>query len=114
MLPAGEIANAIETKNTRFLIELPQIGKRMAEQIVAELAGKVAKFATTLPAGKGPAFGGTSRTTSEEDAISALMALGERRTDAELLLDRAKSAMPTLKTTDGFVREMLRLRTGRG
>src|SRR6185437_2509277 len=52
VLPAGEIAQDIETKNTRFLIELPQIGKRMAEQIVAELAGKCAKFATALPAGK--------------------------------------------------------------
>src|SRR6266516_1866963 len=45
-LPVGEIAQAIESKNTRFLIELPEIGKRMAEQIVAELAGKVAEFAT--------------------------------------------------------------------
>ncbi len=43
--PAGEIAQAIESKDTRFLVGLPQIGKRMAEQIVAELAGKVAGFA---------------------------------------------------------------------
>src|SRR5580704_10131066 len=48
VLRAGEIAQAIETKNTRFLVDLPQIGKRMAEQIVAELAGKCAKFATPV------------------------------------------------------------------
>src|SRR3954470_5718503 len=39
--PAGEIAQAIESKDTRFLRQLPSIGARMAEQIVAELAGKV-------------------------------------------------------------------------
>src|SRR6476660_1713145 len=47
IFPAGEIARAIEEKDARFLIKLPQIGKRMAEQIVAELAGKVAMFATS-------------------------------------------------------------------
>src|SRR4051794_41105024 len=44
--PAGEIAQAIESKDAKFLKGLPQIGNRMAEQIVAELAGKVAEFAT--------------------------------------------------------------------
>src|SRR6185312_9216487 len=45
VLPVGDIAEAIESKNTRALCELPQIGKRMAELIVAELAGKVTAFA---------------------------------------------------------------------
>src|ERR1700712_900599 len=65
VLPAGEIAQAIETKNSRFLVELPQIGKRMAEQIVAELAGKCAKFATPYEAGK-PSIGGNPRTPAAE------------------------------------------------
>jgi Holliday junction DNA helicase RuvA len=114
VLPTGEIAQAIETKNSRLLVELPQIGKRMAEQIVAELAGKCGKFATALPGARQSAGAGVSaRTPAEEDAIAALMALGERRADAEILLDRARQASANLKTTDGFVREMLRMRTGR-
>jgi Holliday junction DNA helicase RuvA len=113
VMPTGEIAQAIESKDARFLVQLPQIGKRMAEQIVAELAGKAAKFATPYEAGK-PSIGGAGRNTAEEDAISTLMALGERRTDAEMLLDRAKQGTPTMKTTDAYVREMLRMRTGRG
>ena len=52
ILPTGEIAQAIETRNSRFLVELPQIGKRMAEQVIAELAG-TPKFATTLAGSKG-------------------------------------------------------------
>src|SRR5947208_1439046 len=89
-LPVGEIAQAIESKNTRFLIELPEIGKRTAEQIVAELSGKVKDFATPFVEGaagaSGIAIGGMRRTPVEEDAIMALVALGERRVDAEQLL----------------------------
>ena len=35
----GQIASAIESKDSKFLVTLPEIGKRTAEQIVAELAG---------------------------------------------------------------------------
>lgn len=112
-LPTGEIAQAIESKDARFLVGLPQIGKRMAELIVAELAGKAGKFATPYESGK-PSIGVGARSAAEEDAIATLMALGERRTDAEHLLDRARHASPGMKTTDAFVREMLRMRTGRG
>src|SRR3954464_7065401 len=41
----GQIAGAIEGKDARFLITLPEIGKRTAEQIIAELAGKLTTFA---------------------------------------------------------------------
>src|SRR5439155_19188380 len=44
-VPVGEIAGAIESKNTRFLIGLNGIGRRTAELMVAELAGKVGAFA---------------------------------------------------------------------
>jgi hypothetical protein len=41
-----------------------------------------------------PAASVSRRATFEEDAISALMALGERRPDAEHFLDRAKQSNP--------------------
>ncbi len=112
VLPVGEIAQAIESKDTRALVELPQIGKRMAEQIVAELAGKVSDFATPYQAGK-PSIPARGRPAFEEDAILSLMALGERRSDAEHLLDRAKQGNAGIKSTDALVREMLRMRTVR-
>jgi Holliday junction DNA helicase RuvA len=111
ILPVGQIAQAIESKDARALCELPQIGKRMAELIVAELAGKVEKFAMD-----GYAQGGTrslppsKRTPAEEDAVAALVALGERRGDAEHLLDRAKHANAKSETTTEFINDMLRLR----
>src|SRR5439155_21583335 len=40
-VPAGEIAQAIEMKNSRFLSDLKGIGKRTAELMIAELSGKL-------------------------------------------------------------------------
>jgi Holliday junction DNA helicase RuvA len=112
-VPVGEIAMAIESKDSRFLVGLNGVGKRTAELIVAELAGKVRDFATGY--GTKAAVPSPHRHPAlEEDAILALMAMGERRPDAEHLLDRAKQGNPNLKTTDGLLREMLRMRTIRG
>jgi Holliday junction DNA helicase RuvA len=111
--PAGEVARAIEERDAKFLVGLPQIGKRMAEQIVAELAGKVKEFAVGYDARKPTAAAPSRRPAIEEDALAALMALGERRADAEALLDRARQSVPDAKASNDLVREMLRLRTSR-
>lgn len=113
IMPTGEIAQAIESRDTRFLCELPQIGKRMAELIVAELGGKVERFATRSTSGSRPGIPVSKRSAAEEDAIAALVALGERRGDAEHLLDRARHINPNLKTTTEYINEMLRMRTVR-
>ena len=108
----NDIAVAIESKDSKFLVGLSGIGKRTAELIIAELAGKVKDFATgygtraTIPAAK-------SRPQFEEDSILALIAMGERRADAEQLLERARQVHPTATTSDVLLREMLRMRTGR-
>lgn len=109
--PAAEVAQAIESKDTRFLKGLPTIGNRMAEQIVAELSGKVAAFARMTVQGRpaGPAAP-PSRSAIEEEAIKVLITLGERRAEAEGLLERVKQANGDLKTSNELAREMLRLR----
>ena len=113
VMPTGDIAQAIESKDTRFLCQLPQIGKRMAELIVAELSGKASEFAVPSASGKSGPPSAAKRGAAEEDAIATLVALGERRYDAEHLLDRAKHTNPNLRTTSDLVHEMLRLRTAR-
>jgi Holliday junction DNA helicase RuvA len=111
-VPVGQIAEAIESRDARFLVQLDGIGKRTAELIIAELAGKVGKFAFPTTAKIRPASS-VRRTPEEEDAIAALTQLGERRIDAEHLVDRARQANPDLKTSDALLRESLRLRTAR-
>src|SRR5438874_7655170 len=93
-VPIGEIAHAIESKDARFLVQLNGIGKRTAELIIAELSGKMKDFAVEYATSHGPAIG--RKSTLEEDAIEALMALGERRHDAERLLERARQSNPAL------------------
>ena len=120
-VPAGEIAQAIESKDTKALTQLDGIGKRTAELIVAELSGKVKDFATAhagalvgAHAGGGNgAHAHLRRSPAEEDAILAMTTLGERRTDAERLLERVKQLHPEMKGTDALLREMLRVRGGR-
>jgi len=110
-VPVGEIAFAIESRDARFLVGLKGVGKRTAELIIAELSGKLKDFATSGKSVPGtPLPRASRRTDAEEDAIAGLTALGERRADAERLLDRAKQSGPTFSTTDQFIREMLRLR----
>jgi Holliday junction DNA helicase RuvA len=110
----GEIAGAIESRDAKFLIGLPEIGKRTAETIIAELAGKLTKYAAEAMIGGSAVRTAARRNSAEEDAIAGLMGLGERRTDAENLLERAKASNPALTSTDALLREMLRLRTSRG
>ncbi len=103
----GEIASAIEEKNARYLVGLNGIGKRTAELIIAELAGKMKNLVIQTTNAKPQAANGW--TADEEDAISALIRLGDRRVDAERLLDRVKKTSRA-KSTQEYVVEMLRLR----
>jgi Holliday junction DNA helicase RuvA len=110
----GDIAQAIEDKDARFLVRLDGIGKRTAELVIAELAGKAKRFILSGAPGA-PRPGRPGRPAVEEDAIAALMALDDRmrRPEAEGLLERARQGNPSIQTTDAFLREMLRLRTVR-
>ena len=109
----GEIAQAIESRDVRFLSKLDGIGKRTADLIVAQLAGKAGRFAGTdaLPA-RGAAAAPVSRhSQAEEDAIALIVSGGERRAEAEQLLARVKSRNPELNETVALWQEMLRLRS---
>src|SRR5215212_10067392 len=107
-VPVGQIAAAIESKDTRMLLQLKGVGRRTAELIVAELAGKMKDFV-----GDSGSAGvvKTRLETFEEDAIGALVALGESKVIAHRLLDRVRQTNPKLNNTDGLLREMLRMRS---
>jgi Holliday junction DNA helicase RuvA len=88
----GAIAAAIVGKDARTLTKLPEIGKRLAETVIAELSGKVEAF---LPVGEIEHLDRRAGVTVPrgdavvEEAIEALVALGEMRVDAERLVGRA-------------------------
>ncbi|MEM9372323.1 MAG: Holliday junction branch migration protein RuvA [Planctomycetota bacterium] len=88
----GYVAAAVVSKDARALQRLPEIGKRLAETVIAELSGKVDGFAAVIDAnGTAPATGrgvGVAIEPSRfapaaEEAVAALLALGETRHEAE-------------------------------
>src|SRR5947207_2495252 len=84
-VPVGEIAQAIESRDSRFLVQLDGIGKRTAELMVAELAGKVTEFAGGEVRSGRVAAGAKRFSAEDEAAISVLTnpQMGLKRADAE-------------------------------
>ena len=75
------IAGYIETGDGAALARLPEIGKRTAERMIAELRGKLERFAVAAVAA-GPSF--------KAEAVDVLVnAIQYTRAEAEELIGRA-------------------------
>jgi Holliday junction DNA helicase RuvA len=102
------IAAAIAQKNPSALSKLPEIGKRLAETIIAELTGKVDGFLSSQEvATMDVKASGAAATPGSDEAILALIALGETRGDAEKLvaraMDRARREAIAIKNTEDLL-----------
>ncbi|MCX5691083.1 MAG: helix-hairpin-helix domain-containing protein [Planctomycetota bacterium] len=102
------IAAAIAQKNPSALSKLPEIGKRLAETIIAELTGKVDGFLSSQEvATMDVKASGAAATPGSDEAILALIALGETRSDAEKLvaraMDRARRETIAIKNTEDLL-----------
>lgn len=108
--PAARIAADIEAADAAALARLPGIGRRMAEQIIAELKGKVADLAlarTDLPPAAKSAF-----STEQRDAIEILIAWGDGRADAERWIARAGQLHSDIRTAESWVKAAYRVKGG--
>ncbi|MCH9022137.1 MAG: hypothetical protein IID32_05175 [Planctomycetes bacterium] len=108
--PPADIAVLIEEGDAVGLSGLPEIGKRTAEQIVAELKGKMEDFALEAAAGVGQVKRELSQV--EHEALEILLQLGERRTEAEELLRLALDRLGEVNSTDTLVQAAYRLKAG--
>lgn len=110
-LPFHTVAQAIAAKDLVLLVSLPEIGKRTAETIVAELHGKVDRFIELKPLGDpedGTDLG--SRLEMINDTVAVLTQLGEPAFQARQLVDRAIQVDPEIKAVDALIASALRLR----
>lgn len=103
--PTGRIAMAIADGDTAFLESLPEIGKRSAQTIVAELRGKVDAYID--PSARSNADDGAARSVevrithdAAAQALEALVRLGESRQDAERMVRTAVERDPDLASAD--------------
>lgn len=98
-MPTGRIASAIRARDTASLARLPEIGKRLAETIVAELHGKIDEFAdadadASIAEGKPGAAGAPGMLNdAARQTVAALVRLGEQQGSAEELVRRARVSL---------------------
>ena len=105
--PVAEIAAAIGAKDAKFLTALPEIGRRTAEQVVAELHGKVEKFAGALPPEEKARL-----PEPAQEAVAVLVQLGERRADAMAIIERVLAVAPELASPEMILQQAYRLKGG--
>jgi Holliday junction DNA helicase RuvA len=112
-----ELARAIAEGDTGALVKLPEIGKKLAESIVHELAGKVPGVLLGEAMVEGKAGGGARNGVlgataslgvngvrlkrAGRDAVAALMALGETSAEAERRVSLVVRESPDLDSADG-------------
>lgn len=108
--PVARIAAWIESGDAVALAQLPGIGRRMADQIVAELRGKVQAHA--FAQGTTPAAVESSLAPEQRDAIEVLVAWGDSRADAQRWIARAGQLHDDLKTPEAWVKAAYRIKSG--
>ena len=118
-LPFADIAGAIANRDYDVLKSLPEIGKRTAETIVAELGGKVDRFVEAKPASGASADAGdlsdgageaAPAAAASREAIQILVQLGEAPLEARRLVGRVNTVDPDLVDPGEIVAAVYRLR----
>ncbi len=101
----AQIARAILGSDAAWLSKLPEIGKKTAEKVILELKSKVGPFLTPdeVRGLEASASGEMPASTPMEEAMAALVALGETRADAERKVHAAVRRNGSLKTTDAIL-----------
>lgn len=95
--PPPVVARLIADRDAKGLQRLPEIGKRLAETIIAELDGKITgALAEGLMGASGSQIEARPGPTDpvQSDAIATLVALGETRLDAERWIAAARERDP--------------------
>lgn len=118
-MSSGQIAAAIADRDVKLLQSLPEIGRRMAETIIATLHGKVDRFVSASAYGPGrPAQATDASGEGGRDipaaraALEILLQLGESRSIAVQWIDQVMVRSPGESDPSRIVHEALRIKTG--
>ncbi|MDR7483927.1 MAG: Holliday junction branch migration protein RuvA [Armatimonadota bacterium] len=105
-----EIADAIERRDVDFLRRLPGIGSRTAEKVIAELHGKMGKYALLREAAAAPA---APQPDFKDEVIEVLVRqLGHRPAEARRMVEEALRRAPHLDSAEALFQEVYRLERG--
>ena len=104
--PISLIAQAIDGSDIEFLKSLPGIGEQRAREIVAKLQKKIGKFG--LIRDRDFTVKEKKRGDIEEDALSVLMQLQYKKSEAQEMIRKAVSRHPQVSTTEELLNEVYR------
>ena len=105
-IPVAVVARAIEDGDDKTLMSLDGVGKRMAQQIIAELKGKLGSFAAVEVARrKEPAY-----KPYQAEALEILIAWGERRSEVMELIELACERHPEVDSAEQLVPLVYRIK----
>ena len=105
----GEIAQAIDRGDTKYLKSLPGIGEQKAKEIVAKLQGKMGKFTLMHDRVVLVARRRQSRDI-EEEALHILLQLQYKKAEAEEMIKKAFERSPKLGTSEELLNEIYKQR----
>ncbi len=105
----AEIASAIEREDRAALAQLPGMGGRTVDKVIASLKGKVLEFMAEAEARAHASSWGEM----EEEAIEVLMQLAYKRNEAEQLVSRVRKKQPGLASSEEIVQAVFK-ETGSG
>jgi Holliday junction DNA helicase RuvA len=91
-------------------MSLPSVGKRLAQQIIAELKGKLGDFA--IGAEPGRAAAEAVYKPFQIEALEILIAWGEKRNEAIELIVLASQKHPDINSAEALVPLVYRLKQG--
>lgn len=101
-LKSEEVRMAILSSNVKLLESVKGIGKKSAERLVLELKDKVGKQSS------GADLSIPVHNTLEQDAFTALTALGISRQQAELSIQKIIRAEPTISQLEDLIKKALK------
>ena len=106
-VPIVEIAQAIEDRNTGFLVKIKGLGPKLADKIIAHLYGKVGKYA--LIRGEAASIGLKAVEGVTEQVLEVMVRqLGHKRPEALGLIKDALARNPKAHTAEELFEEVYR------
>ncbi|MEK7368559.1 MAG: Holliday junction branch migration protein RuvA [Planctomycetota bacterium] len=103
-IPVSRVARAIEDKDISTLGKLKGVGKRIAEKIVAELNGKVAKYA--LMSEEGPSAVGEPKDLQKQVVDVLVRQLGYKSGEASKMVEAAIQRCPQISSPEELFEEV--------
>ena len=101
-LKSEEVRAAILQGNVKLLESVKGIGKKTAERLVLELKDKVSKHSSGID------FIMPANNSFQQDALTALTALGISRQQAELSIQKIIRAEPSISQLEDLIKKALK------